>query len=145
MTDTLTVPTPAQLAKECRELNDLEAVMARSNPVAPPPLEHRFTPGLYSRTIFMPKGLLCTSKIHKTEHQYVVSKGVLEVWSEGKGWELMRAPFIGITKPGARRALRILEDTVWTTFHPTTLTDLKEIEAALIEPHEIPCHSSQSE
>ena len=86
----------------------------------------------------MPKGLLCTSKIHKTEHQYVVSKGVLKVWSEEMGWELIRAPFIGITKPGARRALHIIEDTVWTTFHPTTLTDLKEIEAALIEPHQIP-------
>jgi hypothetical protein len=144
MSETLTVPSPAQLAKECRELNELEQVMARSNPVAPPPLEHRFTHdsdgnvNLYSRTIFMPKGLLCTSKIHKTEHQYVVSKGVLKVWSEEMGWELIRAPFIGITKPGARRALHIIEDTVWTTFHPTTLTDLKEIEAALIEPHQIP-------
>jgi hypothetical protein len=138
MSDTLTIPTPAQLAKGCEVLNELERQIARSNPVAPLPLEHRFTPGLYSRTIFMPKGLLCTSKIHKTEHQYVVSKGVLRVWSEELGWQMIRAPFIGITNPGARRALCILEDTVWTTFHPTTLTDLKEIEAALIEPHDIP-------
>ena len=138
MTDTLTVPTAAQVAKECEPLNKLEKILAQSNPVYSMPLEHRFTPGLYSRTIFMPKGYLCTSKIHKTEHQYVVSKGRLRVWSEESGWVEIRAPHIGVTKAGTRRALAILEDTVWTTFHPTTLTDVDEIEAAIIEPHEIP-------
>jgi len=129
---------PETLAKECAALNQLEEVLAKSPPPPPCELLHRFTPGLYSRTIFMPAGLICTSKIHKTEHQYVISKGLLEVWSEDTGWVLYRAPFIGTTKPGARRALRIIQDTIWTTFHPTTLTDLNEIETALIEPHDIP-------
>lgn len=150
MTETLELPRVLELAKNCTELNDLEAEMRRIGPCAEPPLEHRFTHdaagnvNLYSRTIFMPKGLICTSKIHRTEHQFVVSKGVLKVWMGG-GWQLIKAPYIGITKPGARRALMILEDTIWTTFHPTTLTDLDEIEKALIEPHPIPCHSSLSE
>ena len=144
MTETLELPKVLEMAKNCAELNELEAEMRRIGPCAEPPLEHRFTPGLYSRTIFMPKGLICTSKIHRTEHQFVVSKGVLKVWMGG-GWQLIKAPYIGITKPGARRALMILEDTIWTTFHPTTLTDLDEIEKALIEPHEIPCHSSRLE
>ncbi|MGD0638386.1 MAG: hypothetical protein ABSA72_10155 [Nitrososphaerales archaeon] len=145
MNDTLTVPSPAELAKDVAELNELEKFIA-TLPGATrisPPLQHRFTPGLYSRTIFMPKGMVCTSKIHKTEHQFVVSKGVLRVWSKETGWVKIRAPYIGVTKPGARRALHILEDTIWTTFHPTTLTDLAEIEASLVEPHEIPCPCSQ--
>lgn len=86
----------------------------------------------------MPKGLFCTSKIHKTEHQYVVSLGHLKVWMQDRGWVEIKAPYIGTTKPGARRALWMMEDTIWTTFHPTDLTNLKELEAMLIEPHDIP-------
>jgi hypothetical protein len=85
---------------------------------------------------------MCTSKIHKTEHQFIVI-GVFEMWSEETGWVFIDAskkPHHGITRPGTRRAFRIHEDTWFTTFHPTTLTDLKEIEAALIEPHDIPKH-----
>ena len=41
------------------------------------PVTHRFTPGLYSREIFMPKGTFVTSKIHKTEHPLVILSGAL--------------------------------------------------------------------
>ena len=143
MSGTLAAPPPAVLAKSCERLNAFEKRLAGMPACPVPPVEHRFTPGLYSRTIFMQRGLVCTSKIHKTEHQYVLSKGRLEVWSEQDGWKLIAAPYIGITKPGARRALNILEDCVWTTFHPTTTTDLAALEAELIEPHEIPCHGSR--
>lgn len=137
MIETLTPPTPMQVAKECHSLNELEQLLATC-----PPCEHvethRFTPHLYSRQIFLKKGTLCTSKIHKTEHQFIVSQGVLKVWSREKGWELIVSPYHGITKPGARRALYILEDTVWTTFHVTDKTDVEEILQDLIEPHDIP-------
>lgn len=94
---------------------------------------HRFTPGLYVREIFMPKGVYVIGKQHKTEHPYVVSKGRAAVWTEEQGVVEIKAPFCGITKPGTRRILYILEDCVWTTFHPTTETDLEKIEAAIIE------------
>lgn len=100
------------------------------------PLVHRFTPGLYIREIFMPAGTLLTSKIHKTEHPYTISKGRVRVLTEESGWVELRAPHTGVTKPGTRRVLYILEDTIWTTYHPTTLTDLGEIEDALIEKHD---------
>lgn len=130
--------SPAVLAKEIAPLNELESWMATQNVVPPAPLEHRFTPGMYSRTIYMAAGTLLTSKIHRTEHQYVISKGKLRVWSAERGWVRLQAPFIGYTLPGTRRALYIEEDTVWTTFHPTHLTDVAEIEKWLIEPHDIP-------
>lgn len=100
------------------------------------PVTHRFTPGLYIREIFMPAGTILTSKIHKTEHPFVISAGVLEVLTENDGWVLMKAPLTGITKPGTRRVLRIIEDTIWTTFHPTNETDVEKIEAAIIERHD---------
>jgi hypothetical protein len=101
------------------------------------PLDHAFTPGLYSRTIFMPAGTLIVSKIHKTEHQYVISAGKVRVWTREQGVVHLEAPHVGITKPGTRRVLYIDEDCVWTTFHPTDETDLDKIEEQLILRREI--------
>lgn len=97
------------------------------------PLEHTFTPGLYTRKIFMPKGTLIISKIHKTEHPFVVLSGRAAVWIEGTGVVMLEAGHLGITKPGTRRILYIHEDCEWATFHPTQLTDLEEIEKVLVD------------
>ncbi|HVX56984.1 MAG TPA: hypothetical protein VHA37_04580 [Candidatus Saccharimonadales bacterium] len=105
-------------------------------PAVPCPVVHRFTPGLYIREIFMPKGTLIISKLHKTEHPFVISKGQAVVWTEEAGVVHLRAPHCGITRPGTRRVLFIQEDCVWTTFHPTQKTDLEEIEKDVIEPHD---------
>lgn len=111
--------------------------MVRFRPVEMP-VTHRFTPGMYAREIFMPAGTLLTSKIHKTEHQYVVISGKVSVWV-GDGEEIvLEAGHVGITMPGTRRVLYIHEDTRWITFHPTELTDLAAIEQELIEPHDFP-------
>ena len=99
------------------------------------PLTHRFTPGMYIREIFMPAGAILTSKIHKTEHPFVVSKGRVKVLVENGEWQMIEAPFTGITKAGTRRLLVVLEDTVWTTFHVTDMTDVEEIERTILEPH----------
>lgn len=115
-------------------LDAIEVAMM-SRPAVELPLVHRFTPGLYIREIFMPAGTLLTSKIHQTEHPYVVTKGVVSVWTEREGWVKITAPHTGITKPGTRRLLYIHEDTTWTTFHPTDKTDLAEIEDDLIVKH----------
>jgi len=135
VSNSLQIETPAQLAKKCNELNKLESLLAEM-PAVEHPETHRFTPGLYSRQILLKAGILCTSKIHKTEHQYIVSRGKCKVWTEGRGWELIVAPYHGTTKPGARRALFIIEDVIWTTFHPTSKTDMSELESDLIEPHD---------
>lgn len=107
--------------------------LAKISPVECP-VTHRFTPGLYARTCFMPKGAIVISKTHNTEHPFVVTKGACRVWDKFNGVQKVEAGHIGITKPGTRRALLILEDTEWTTFHPTTETDLQKIEAAIIIP-----------
>lgn len=120
------VKTLAQL-----QVDDIEAAVKKM-PQVDLPLTHRFTPGLYIREISMPKGALVVSKIHKTEHPFVVSKGHAAVWVEGVGVVQIKAPYTGITKPGTRRILYIHEDCVWTTFHPTNKTDPKEIEADVI-------------
>lgn len=125
------------LAKENVLLNRLEDALA-TMPPAECPVKHTFTPGLYIREVFMPAGTILTSKIHKTEHPFVIMKGRVGVWTQESGLVELTAPFFGITRAGTRRALVIHEDCSWITFHPTKLTDLKEIEAELIEPHDIP-------
>lgn len=122
-------------------VNELEQIMSQFPPVECP-LNHTFTPGLYMREIFMPAGTLVTSKIHKTEHPFIISKGVVSVWIEGEGVKTFHAPHSGVTKPGTRRVLYVHEDCVWATFHPTTEKDLEKIEAQLIFPHDIPAQLS---
>jgi len=124
--------------------DDLElAIVYSEMPAVELPLVHRFTPGLYAREIFMPAGTLVTSKIHKTEHPYVVTKGRVSVYIPGVGIQHISAPHVGITKPGTRRLLYIHEDCTWITFHPlvegeSDESDLDKIEARIIETRLLP-------
>jgi len=98
-------------------------------------VKHKFTPGLYCREIFMPAGTLLTSKIHRTEHPFVIAKGRVSVWTERDGVIELSSPHNGTTYPNTRRILYIHEDCVWITYHPTTKTTVEEVEAEIIEPH----------
>lgn len=130
----------AAAEEEFRKLDRLELGMLTQAPAVDLPLVHRFTPGLYVREIFMPAGTLCTSKIHKTEHPFVITKGRVSVYIPGVGVEHFQAPHFGITKPGTRRVLYIHEDCTWITFHPnpTDDEDLTVMEERLIERRELP-------
>lgn len=114
-------------------IDKLEVALLREYPVVECPLDHVFTPGLYTRTIFMKAGSLITSKIHKTEHPFVILKGKVSVWTKEQGAITIQAPFLGVTRPGTKRVLYIHEDTLWATFHPTDLKTVEEIEEVIIE------------
>ena len=132
---TVSLETPA-----VRGAVDRMIVAVGELPPVEMPIVHRFTPGLYIRQIFMPKGTLAVSKLHKTEHPYVISQGRVSVWMPGGDGEVnyLSAPHTGVTKPGTRRVLYVHEDTLWTTFHPTTETDLGRLEALLVEETPVP-------
>lgn len=114
---------------ECHRLQEVDA-----------PLVHRFTKGLYIREIYLKAGSLAVTKIHNTEHPYVISKGKVSVSTDCEHWDYIEAPFTGITKPGTQRFIIVYEDTIWTTFHPNPddEKDLEKIEARIIIPHQIP-------
>lgn len=117
---------------EVPTLDVIEATMA-DMPQAACPVEHRFTPGLYIREITMPAGTLVTSMVHKKRHPFVISKGKVRVISETEGAVVYTAPHTGITEPGTRRLLHVMEETVWTTFHVTELVDVEEIAKEMVE------------
>lgn len=102
------------------------------------PVTHIQTPGLYAREVQIKAGTKILSARHKTEHPYVISKGKILVVTEDGKREILEAPHTGVTIPGTRRALHALEDTVWTTFHPTEETDVKTICESLVEPESDP-------
>lgn len=112
MNEEVTIP----IKSVSQQIDELEAKMVEYEPVECP-LIHRFVPGMYIREIFMPAGSLITSQIHKTEHPFIVSAGSAYVKINDDEWELIEAPYTGITKPGTRRILYIEEDCVWTTIH----------------------------
>ena len=87
------------------------------------PLNHIFTPGLYVREILLPAGTLLTSRIHLTEHPFVISSGTVSIWTEEKGCITLTAPYTGVTKPGTRRILYAHTDVIFSTFHVTNETD----------------------
>ena len=130
-------------------LDELEVAMLENCEPVHCLTTHKFTDGMYIREIFMPAGSLITSKIHKTEHPYIVSYGKVAVSIDSEDWDEITAPYTGITKPGTRRVLYIIEDCIWTTFH--RIDDMKseyneiseeekenivkEIEEKILEPH----------
>ena len=118
--------------KTHRNIDELEALMLDMVQVDCP-LTHDFVEGMYIRKIFMPAGSLITSKIHKTQHPYVVTEGVCSVKVNDNEWVLIEAPYHGITQKNTRRVLYIHEDTTWTTYHPTKvkLSNFKTVEDAV--------------
>lgn len=96
-------------------------------------LVHTFAPGAYARSIFLPKGAVIIGKIHKHAHLNIVSMGKVLVVTEFDRVTL-EGPCTFTSEAGTKRALVVLEDTVWTTIHLTNETDLIKIEADIISP-----------
>jgi hypothetical protein len=91
--------------------------------------EHFFADGMYLRWLFRPKGTLIIGKVHKKEHFYLVIHGCVQIEKE-----VYAAPHLIISKPGTKRAVLALEDSVCITVHRTQETDLEKIEQELVEP-----------
>jgi hypothetical protein len=116
---------------------EIEAAMAAA-PQVNLPLVHRFTPGLYVRECFIPAGTLLTTMVHLTEHPFTISAGTGRIFTEADGVSHYSAPFTGITQPGTSRLIYADTDTVWTTYHPTTETDLEKLVSTLVARPENP-------
>lgn len=90
-------------------------------------LEEAMTPGIYIRELTMPANSLVFSKVHITEHPYVITRGVVSVY-DGKTVNTFTAPHKGITKSGTKRLLYVHEETTWVTFHPAPSDKIEEMD-----------------
>lgn len=94
-------------------------------------VEHTFAPGVYIRTVFMPKGSLVAGKIHKTEHVNIISQGKVKVVTE-EGAQEYEGYVSFVSSAGIKKLVYMLEDTIWTTVHVTEETNLEKLEEELI-------------
>ena len=144
MASNLALAEPAEVAKplvseeEHQKIDALERKMLAECAPIDFPLMHIFSPGLYVRAIFNPAGSLITTRIHKTEHPFIVAKGRARVLIPGHGVEEIEAPYVGITKAGTRRVILAVTDVVWITCHanPEDRKDVNQLETMLEERRE---------
>ena len=100
------------------------------------PLKHTFAPGMYAREILLPADTFIVGKIHKHAHLNIVTRGRCIVVTEFGTREIdaSNGPVTFTSEAGAKRALYVQEETIWTTIHQTNSTDLAEIEREIIAP-----------
>lgn len=91
--------------------------------------DHYFADGMYARVLKRPAGTLIIGKEHKKEHFYIVTKGKVQV-----GKDIYEAGDVIVSKPGTKRAVLALEDSICMTIHRTKYKNLDKIEKQLIQP-----------
>ena len=112
-------------------VNRLEAEICKLPPVECP-IWHFFAEGQYARQIFIPKGVVLTGAVHKTEHLCIIS-GVIDVTTDEGVERIAHVQKIITSSPGTKRAGYALEDTYWTTVHATHERDLDRLVEELTE------------
>jgi len=95
--------------------------------------EHYFADGMYCRMLARAAGTLIVGKVHKREHFYIVAKGRVQVVS-GDEMQIYEAGSIVVSKPGTKRAVLALEDSICLTVHRTKSRNLDRIERELVRP-----------
>ena len=95
-------------------------------------LQHHFATGVYGRELFIPKGNLIVSKIHKGKTLNVIASGRIAVICPNHGYNVFEAPYCFVSNPLSKRVVIAIEDTLWITAHGTHKTDLNEIEDEII-------------
>lgn len=94
---------------------------------------HRFVQGLYSRELTIPGDRIVVGKRHAVQHIVMVTAGRCLCVTE-RGMEELQAPYTFISPAGEKRVVFTYPDepVTWVTLHPTTATDLDEVEAQVI-------------
>ncbi len=124
-------PSREQLCKLESALRGLDTDIAENFP-----LQHHFAPGTYAREILLPADSLVVGKIHIHGHLNIISRGLVSVATEFGvvTYDARERPVTFASLPGTKRAVYAHEDTIWTTIHLTTSTDLEQIEKEVIAP-----------
>lgn len=123
---TALAPTRAQVNRLEAELLELPQVDLKTT--------HALSGGVYARTIFIPAGTALTGASHKKDHLNMM-QGDITVWTD-QGMKRMTGQHVIPTKAGCKRVGYAHADTSWTTICATSLIEIEEIEADLVEEPE---------
>ena len=79
-------------------------------------VDHYFADGVYSRRLYIPKGVILTGKIHKFTHIMIILKGTIEILIDNK-MQTITAPYVYTSPVGVKRIMRALNDCELLTVH----------------------------
>lgn len=92
--------------------------------------QHYQIDGVYVRSLFIPKDVILTGRIHNKESIAILAQGSMKVCN-GIETKTLTAPHIMIDQPGVKRIGYALEDCTFITVHRTDETELSQIENEL--------------
>lgn len=93
-------------------------------------IENKFAPGVYLRKMFAKPGAMIVSKVHKTEHFFILAQGRILVFDGVHEAVILKAPYQGLTMPGAQRLGIVLDEVLWINIHPTDIHPEDDTEEA---------------
>lgn len=81
--------------------------------------------------MYIDAGTINTSKIHKVENSFLLAQGSLSVYDNNGERHDIKAPHLGFTKPGTKRAVVAHENSILITHHanPDDCRDIATLEA----------------
>ena len=98
-----------------------------------PETKHYFYGGMYCREVFRHAGVLVVGAVHKKEHFYLIVSGTVAI-TDGEGnVQEVTGPHLFQSKPGTKRAVFAVTDTLCMTFHATDAVTVEEAEVELVE------------
>lgn len=94
------------------------------------PAQNTLIEGVYTRTLFIPKGTILVGKVHLKECVNIVAKGDITVLTE-TGMGRIKAGHVATSAPGIQKLGYAHEDTVFINVFRTDETDIEKIEAEI--------------
>jgi hypothetical protein len=98
-----------------------------------PETKHYFHGGMYCREVFRHAGVLVVGAVHKKEHFYLIVSGTVMITDGDGAAQEVTGPYLFQSKPGTKRAVYALTDTLCMTFHALTAKTVEDAESELIE------------
>lgn len=92
---------------------------------------HHFSPGVYSRVMYIPAGITVVDKIHKKGHQVTLLQGHLTIL-DSVGAREVHATDLWIGSAGEQRAMYAHTPCIIMSTHHTLRTELEEVAAELV-------------
>jgi hypothetical protein len=110
---------------------DLQKAVSQM-PQYEPMTDHIFHGGMYCRQVFSHAGVLVVGKVHKKEHFYMIVSGTVAITTDDGAIEVT-GPYLFCSKPGTKRAVLALTDTLCITIHRADSDTVEAAEDELVE------------
>ena len=91
------------------------------------PVTHRFGPNLYIREVFLPADTWVIGHHHNYADMNIMLKGKLRIYNNDGTTSILEAPITKVFPPG-RKAVYVIEDTIWQNVYSTSEQDIEILE-----------------